>query len=304
MRTTPVVNRHAPPPQRFFGGLGFGKGQGSAYLGGAHESGCAITPLNSRRVGYVVTQSVQSLGNALFAAVSIPDFYRLQPMSTVVFDDLNMCGRPGDAETRLRMRSSWPLPGWIVGIPKYLGKQGAIRRQTVREQGYLMTVGQAGGTLCQQLSDQAVISYPLDMSHNELAAGVHQLCFPGWVLLAARKAVPFIGLQFGHGHRVYFLFMILLPVPADLLAQTANGTWVYLDQTCRTLNATAVGQVFGHRDSAFFRDFTIPQGRVFSFAEFLLAEATAQVTDVVPTIGFSESSNCRCLFDHTSRSLG
>ncbi len=69
MRTTPIVNRHAPPPQRFFGSLGFGEGQGSAYLGGAHESGCAITPLNGRRVGHVVTQSVQSLRNALFGTV-------------------------------------------------------------------------------------------------------------------------------------------------------------------------------------------------------------------------------------------
>jgi hypothetical protein len=46
--------------------------------------------------------------------------------------------------------------------------------------------------------------------------------------------------------------------------------------------------VLGHRNGLFFRNFTVPRGRVFAFAEFLPTAATTQATDVVPTRDFSD----------------
>jgi hypothetical protein len=87
MRTTPIVNSHAPPTYRLFGAVFASKSRCSAHLGGTHQPGRAITPLDGRCVGDVVAQSVQSLLNPLLTAMGIPDFNRLETMPTLVFND-------------------------------------------------------------------------------------------------------------------------------------------------------------------------------------------------------------------------
>lgn len=100
--------------------------------------------------------------------------------------------------------------------------------------------------------------------------------------------MPFIGLQFANGHIWHFLFMILLPMSAHFLVQPSYSAWVYFDQTGCALEATAFGQMLGHRNGFVLGNFTVPQGGVFAFAEFLLTAATTQVTDVVLTVDFSD----------------
>ena len=129
--------------------------------------------------------------------------------------------------------------------------------------------------------------YPPAQATNELALRVHQFCFPGRLRLAASKAVPFIGLQFGNGYIVYFLLMILLSMSPRFLIQAAHSAGVYFDQAGGTLDTTAIGQVFRHRNSFCLWDFAIPQGRVFAFAEFLLTATTAQIANLVLTVHFS-----------------
>ena len=45
--------------------------------------------------------------------------------------------------------------------------------------------------------------------------------------------------------------------------------------------------MFGDRNGFVLGNLTIPQGGIFAFAEFLLTTATTQVTDVAPTVDFS-----------------
>jgi hypothetical protein len=126
------------------------------------------------------------------------------------------------------------------------------------------------------------------MGQNKLAPGVDQFRFPGWLLLTAGKAMPFIRLQFANRHIVDFLLMIVLPMCPDLLIQAAYGTRVYLDQTGCALEATAISQMLGRRNGFVLGNLAIPQGYVFAFTEFLLTAATTQVTDVVSTVDFSD----------------
>jgi hypothetical protein len=199
MFTTPVVNRHAPPTHRLFGFAFAGKGQGFAHLRRTHQAGCPVAAFDGRRVGDIVAKPVQSLLNSLFATVRIPDFDRLQTIATLVFDDLDMSRRPWDAETGLGMRSACALSGWVVSIAKYLREQGAISRQTIGEQGHLMTIVQSRRAILEQAANQDLVSRSLDVGQNELTLGVHQFRFPGWLLLIAGKAMSFIRLQFGNG---------------------------------------------------------------------------------------------------------
>jgi len=60
--------------------------------------------------------------------------------------------------------------------------------------------------------NQGFIPCSLHTGQNELAGRVHQLRFPGWLLLVTHKVVSFIRLQFGNQHILHFLFMILLAV--------------------------------------------------------------------------------------------
>lgn len=134
MRTTPIVNGHAPPPHRGFGAFFTGKGQGYirfaqyklVYLSDTHQPRRAVAAFDGRRVGNVVAQSYQSLLNALLATMTISDFDSLQTMTTPMFDDLHMSGCARNAKTGFRLRAAAALTRWIVRHAEYLWKQGTI----------------------------------------------------------------------------------------------------------------------------------------------------------------------------------
>ena len=173
-------------------------------------------------------------------------------------------------------------------IAEYLREQGSIGYQPISEQGHLMPIAHTRGSIGEQSTNQGFIPCSLNMGQNELAGRVYQFRFPGWLRLTTSKAIPFIGLQLGHGHILDFLFMVLPSMCAYLLVQTPYRAGVYLDQSTSALDTTALSQVFGHRNSFFLCNFAVPQGCVFAFTEFLLTTTTTQVTDIVPAIHFSD----------------
>ena len=84
----------------------------------------------------------------------------------------------------------------------------------------------------------------------------------------------------------------MLAMSPNFLIQTPDGTWVYFDQAGCALEATAIGQMFSYRNRFFLWNFAVPQGRVFAFAEFFLATTTAQITNLVTAIYFSNEQVC------------
>ena len=72
------------------------------------------------------------------------------------------------------------------------------------------------------------------------------------------------------------------------LVQSAHCAWVDFDQTSRALDATAIGQMFRHRNGFGFRYLAIPQRRVLPLAELFLTAPAAQVTYLVGTVHFSD----------------
>lgn len=169
--------------------------------------------------------------------MDIADFHFFKGIATVVFDDLHMSRTPGNAETGLGLRAAHALARWIVSITEYLREQGAVRGQAISEQGYRLRITHPRGPLLEQAADQGFIPCALHMGQNELARGVHQFRFPGWLLLATGKTMPFICLQLGNSHVVHFLLMILLPMSAHLLVQPPHGTGVDFHQARRALEA-------------------------------------------------------------------
>ncbi len=151
-----------------------------------------------------------------------------------------------------------------------------------------MPLTQPGGPIGQQGPDQLLIAGALDMSQHKLAGRVDQFGFPGRLLLAASKAMPFIGLQFGHLNLLNLLLMIALSVCTDLVIQAPHRPGINLDQPGRALETAPIGQVLSHRDRLGFRDLTVPQRGVFPFAKLALAGPTTQVSDLVLAIHLSD----------------